>query len=65
MTEPKDLDDLDVETPEADAVEQALDAEPSDEDDSGGAGAVSDDIEAPEWDVQEQSIPVPLDDDYP
>ena len=57
MTEP---DDLDLEAPEADAAEQALDTEPDDED----AARPSGDIEAPEWDAQEQSRIVPLEDDY-
>jgi len=57
MTDP---DDFDIEAPEADAAEQALDAEPNEEEE----GTVSDSLEAPEWDAQEQSRAVPLEDEY-
>ena len=47
--------------PEADAAEQAAAADPFDfHDDPTPSG----DIEAPEWDAQEQSVEVPLEDDY-
>ncbi|MCA2212856.1 hypothetical protein [Jidongwangia harbinensis] len=58
MTEPQNLD---TEAPEADAAEQAVNADPADNSRSGSA---SSSIEAPEWDAQEQSLEVPLDDDY-
>ena len=47
--------------PEADAAEQAATADPLDVQDS---PTPSGDIEAPEWDAQEQSLEVPLEDDY-
>ena len=56
MTQP---DDLDIETPEADAAEQRTYAEPQETD-----GTASRSIEAPEWDAEEQARVVPLDDDY-
>jgi hypothetical protein len=56
MTQPEDLD---FGTPEADAAEQAAYVEPQEAD-----TAVSRDIEAPEWDAEEQSRSVPLDDEY-
>jgi hypothetical protein len=56
MTQPEDLD---LEAPEADAAEQAVDTEPEEY-----AEAPSDSIEAPDWDAQEQSRIVPLEDDY-
>jgi hypothetical protein len=47
--------------PEADAAEQAVTADPLDgENDAMPSG----DIEAPEWDAREQSLEVPLEDDY-
>jgi hypothetical protein len=47
--------------PEADAAEQAANADPLDiENDATPSG----DIEAPEWDAHEQSMEVPLEDDY-
>jgi hypothetical protein len=56
MTYPERFD-----APEADAAEQARTADPLD----GGNDAIpSGDIEAPEWDAQEQSMEVPLEDDY-
>jgi hypothetical protein len=61
MTEPRNLD---TEATEADAAEQAVNADPADRtSDSAGPGA-STSIEAPEWDAQEQSLEVPLEDDY-
>ena len=60
MTRP---DDLDHEAPEADAAEQATLAEP-DQDEPAGSGLGSVGLETPEWDAQEQSIPVPVDEDY-
>jgi hypothetical protein len=47
--------------PEADAAEQATNADPLDIPDD---DVPSGDIEAPEWDAQEQSREVPLEDDY-
>jgi hypothetical protein len=56
MTNPERFD-----APEADAAEQATTADPLDvRDDPVPSG----DIEAPEWDAQEQSVEVPLEDDY-
>jgi hypothetical protein len=60
MTQP---DDLDIEAPEADAAEQATYADPA-EDEGNDNGVVSDDIEAPEWDVLEQSQAVQGEDEY-
>ncbi len=56
MTQPEDLD---MEAPEADAAEQRAYAEPQEAD-----GTASRSIEAPEWDAEEQSRSVPLDDEY-
>ena len=55
--------EVDVEAPEADAAEQAMSAVPDrfEEDDDAGRPA---DIEAPEWDVQEQSRIVDFEDEY-
>jgi hypothetical protein len=50
------------EAPEADAAEQAATADPLDS--SQDDEILSDDIEAPEWDAQEQSREVPMEDDY-
>ena len=47
--------------PEADAAEQAAATDPQDIEDN---PTPSGDIEAPEWDAQEQSMEVPLEDDY-
>jgi hypothetical protein len=58
-----DRDDLDYETPEADAAEQAMIADPNDNDDE-DRGSLPSDIEAPEWDAQEQSQAVHVEDDY-
>ena len=56
-------DDLDNEAPEADAAEQATLAEPDDGEQSGtDLGSVG--LETPEWDAQEQAIPVPVDEEY-
>jgi hypothetical protein len=52
---------IDLETPEADAAEQAFSARLDDEDDRIER---SRDVEAPEWDASEQSRIVDLDDDY-
>ena len=62
MTQPENLD---TEAPEADAAEQAVDADPSASDGRGDAApSRSTSIEAPEWDAQEQSLEVPLEDEY-
>jgi len=55
-----DRNDLDIEAPEADAVEQAQAVDPTEEEE----GTVSQSLEAPEWDAQEQSRTVPLEDEY-
>jgi hypothetical protein len=55
-----DRNDLGIEAPEADAAEQALEAEPAEEEE----GTASESLEAPEWDAQEQSRTVPLEDEY-
>jgi hypothetical protein len=52
----------DLETPEADAAEQATPADPGSLDDSEPEPASSS-IEAPEWDALEQRRVVQLDDD--
>jgi hypothetical protein len=52
-------DDLDIEAPEADAAEQALSVDPSEDE-----LTPSDSIEAPEWDALEQAQPVQLEDEY-
>jgi len=54
-----DSNGLESEAPEADAAEQAMSADPSEDE-----GSVSQDLEAPEWDAQEQSRSVPIEDDY-
>jgi hypothetical protein len=62
MTQPENLD---TEAPEADAAEQAVDADPTaseGRDDAAASRSAS--IEAPEWDAQEQSLEVPLEDEY-
>ena len=56
MTYPERFD-----APEADAAEQAATADPLD---VPNEPYTSGDIEAPEWDAQEQSMEVPLEDDY-
>jgi hypothetical protein len=61
MTHP---DNLEYEAPEADVAEQAVIADPNEDDDEDDAVTLQD-IEAPEWDVQEQSQSVHLEDDYP
>jgi len=53
----------DLETPEADAAEQATPADPGSLDDDGGPEPVSSSIEVPEWDAMEQRRVVPIDDD--
>jgi hypothetical protein len=61
MTQP---DDLDIEAPEADAAEQAAYADPAEHEDVRQHESIdSHSIEAPEWDVLEQSQVVPVDDD--
>jgi hypothetical protein len=47
--------------PEADLAEQAANVDPGDDEDD-GPGSLS--LEAPEWDAQEQSRSVRMDDDY-
>jgi hypothetical protein len=67
MTQPEDLalsdhlepDERDPEAPEADAVEQARPVDPTLEE-----PAVSQSLEAPEWDAQEQAHVVTIEDDY-
>ncbi|GAB1643739.1 hypothetical protein [Krasilnikovia sp. MM14-A1259] len=59
MTQPNHLD---VEAAEADAAEQAAIADPSWEEVA--EPRVLEDLEAPEWDAQEQAQEVPFDDDY-
>ena len=49
------------EAPEADAAEQATDADPREESEP-EIGVTDDDV--PEWDAQEQSREVRLEDDY-
>jgi hypothetical protein len=61
MTHP---DNLEYEAPEADVAEQLVSADPNEDEDEDLGGTLRD-IEAPEWDVQEQSQTVPLEDDYP
>jgi hypothetical protein len=61
MTQP---DDLDNEAPEADAAEQATYADRAEEEDTEERENLdSHSVEAPEWDVLEQSQVVPVDDD--
>jgi hypothetical protein len=57
MTYPENID---LETPEADAAEQATSARLEEDTDTGTALA----DETPEWDAQEQSRVVDLEDDY-
>jgi hypothetical protein len=57
MTYPENID---LETPEADAAEQATTARLEDDADT----AVALDDETPEWDAQEQSRVVELEDEY-
>lgn len=54
-------DDINLETPEADAAEQATTARLEEGD--GEAGTALDD-EIPEWDAREQQRVVELEDDY-
>jgi hypothetical protein len=62
MTQP---DHLETEVPEADAAEQAVNADPAEGDSSADEQpAVSQSIEAPQWDAQEQAVEVPLEDEY-
>ena len=61
MTYPDDERALDA--PEADAAEQATPADPGSLDDTGPASDRPG-LEVPEWDAQEQSRAVPVDDDY-
>jgi hypothetical protein len=53
-------DHIDLETPEADAAEQAAGTLPGDDE----VEETVDDIEAPEWDAREQHRTVELDDEY-
>ena len=59
MTYPEKID---LETPEADAAEQATSARLEEDTDTGGRTPLDD--EAPEWDAQEQSRVVELEDEY-
>jgi len=59
MTYPENID---LETPEADAAEQATSARLEEDTDTGTAAGLDD--EAPEWDAQEQRRVVDLEDDY-
>jgi hypothetical protein len=52
-----------LETPEVDAAEQATVADPNWADESDDQPVTSD-LEAPEWDAQEQGRVVHLDDEY-
>ncbi len=62
MTYPSNEHDL--ETPEVDAAEQAAEAAPSWLDDDRGEAEASSAIDVSEWDAQEQSRIVELEDDY-
>jgi hypothetical protein len=53
-------DNIDLETPEADAAEQAASARFDEDNDQ---AEPSSDVEAPEWDAREQSRVVDLEDD--
>ena len=57
-------DDTNLETPAEDAAEQATNAFPHWIDDEAGTDSPAVDTETPEWDAQEQSQIVDLDDDY-
>ena len=59
MTYPEKID---LETPEADAAEQATSARLEEGADTGTSTSLDD--EAPEWDAQEQRRVVELEDDY-
>ncbi len=59
MTYPENID---LETPEADAAEQATSARLEEDADTGRGTALDD--ETPEWDAQEQSRVVELEDEY-
>jgi hypothetical protein len=61
MSQPENLD---IEAPEADAVEQAMIAGPSEDDDSEERLTLPESIEAPEWDALEQARTVHVEDDY-
>jgi hypothetical protein len=61
MTDPQDR--LDRETPEADAAEQAMLADPSGDDDE-VPPVPPRSAEVPEWDALEQSQPVHLEDEF-
>jgi hypothetical protein len=64
MTTPTDQpDELPVDAPEADYVEQHQPAVPGDEDPDEVVPAVDTDVEANPADVLEQAAPVPLDED--
>jgi hypothetical protein len=55
---------IDLETPEADAAEQATSARLEEDTDTGDGASTSLDDEAPEWDAQEQRRVVELEDEY-
>ena len=59
MTYPENID---LETPEADAAEQATSARLEEDTDTGTMTSLDD--EAPEWDAQEQRRVVELEDEY-
>ena len=52
----------DFEAPEADAAEQATDADPREESEPDFGDRTDDEV--PEWDAQEQSREVRMEDDY-
>ncbi|UQU64849.1 hypothetical protein COUCH_00300 [Couchioplanes caeruleus] len=56
--------DIDLETPEVDAAEQARDAAPAWLDEDTEEAEAPEAIEVSEWDRQEQSRVVEMEDDY-
>lgn len=57
------MEEADLETPEVDAAEQAVNAVPAWQDDDSGETPVSASAEAGDWDAEENRI-VAFDDDY-